>query len=285
MTLLLLLAACRWLEPLDLGPRLPLPEVPPLRQGPTLVVVVANLLSPEEAEPYRLLAQDLARASGLKGVVVQRRSYQEALEMLRKGEADVGFLCTLAAGMGIKEGFLEPLAASWPRFGEYRSVILVPATSRARTLGDLEGQRFALVDPLSNTGAAWPRAALAELGRTPEEFFRQVIYTYAHDRSIRAVSEGFVDGAAVDSLVYEALIRKEPGLQKRLRVVWKSPPDPPPPVVAQRGLDPKLKAALARRLLRTEREGPEEALARLNLRGFAPAREADYLKVYERWAR
>lgn len=283
LVLALLLFSCQRGVELDLGPRLDLPQVVPLRQESTLVVAVANMLSPGRAEPYEVLAQHLAQAAGLEAVVVQRRSYQAVLDLLARGEADVGFLCTLAAGKGLEEGFVELLAASEPEEGApYRALVVVPASSRARSFWDLEGQRFALVDPLSNTGAAWPRLLLGAKGRTLEGFFRQVIYTYAHDRSLKAVQEGFVDGAAVDSLVYRSLAKKDPSLRRRLRVVWASPPDPPPPVVVRKGLEPRIKARLRAALLAPAQGPVREALEAMSLRGFGPAKKEAYLRVYRR---
>ncbi len=55
---------------------------------------------------------------------------------------------------------------------------------------------------------------LAKIEETPESFFKEYIYTYAHDKSIKAVAQGMVAGAAVDSLIWEYMNQKVPGIQR-----------------------------------------------------------------------
>ena len=132
----------------------------------------------------------------------------------------MGFLCTLAAGLGVEEGFLEPVLESETLF-PYQSVVVVREEAPYTSLRDLKGLPFAFTDPLSNTGHAWPRILASGLG---EDFFQRAFFTYGHDRALRAVLQGLAEGAAVDRVVYEAL-----GLGG-LRVLAQGPEDPAPPV-------------------------------------------------------
>ncbi len=266
--LALLLAACARPPEVALAP----PYAPEAPTG-TVRVVVAGMRSPKEAEPYRALFQGLGEWLGVRVEVFGRRTYGEVLEALRQGRAHLGFLCTLAAGLGAEEGVLEVLLAG-ETFVPYQSLVVVRASSPYRTLADLKGLPFAFTDPLSNTGHAWPKLAARGLG---EGFFAQAFFAYHHDRALLAVLQGLAEGAAVDRVVYETL-----GLSG-LRVVWRGPTDPPPPIVARKGLDPGLKDRLLKGLLAYAGtpEG-QRVLRTLGLKGFRPAEAWDYVRVYRR---
>ncbi len=282
LALALLLAGCALRAP-EVRLSATDPAVPavadPVEPG-SLVVAVAGMLSPEAAAPYRRLARALGDALGRPVVVLQRRDYAGVLRLLKNGTAELGFLCTLAAGKGAEEGYLRVLAAGLPQPGApYRSLLLVRAGQRAKTLADLEGARFAFVDPLSNTGYAWPLRFFRQNGVEPKAFFDQVIFTYSHDRSLRAVAEGFVDAAAVDGMVYHAVLGEHPELKGRIRVLWQSPEDPPPPLVAAKGLGEEEARAVRAALSHL----PKAALLPLHIRRFAPADDAPYRAVWRRF--
>ncbi|MFN4070206.1 MAG: PhnD/SsuA/transferrin family substrate-binding protein [Thermus caldifontis] len=236
-------------------------------------VVVAGMRSPGEQEPYRAFLQGWGRALGIRVEVFGRRTYREVLEVLRRGEAHLGFLCSLAAGLGVEEGFLEPILESDTLF-PYQSLIVVRENAPYATLQDLRGLPFAFTDPLSNTGHAWPRILALGLG---EDFFEKAFFTYSHDRALTAVLQGLAEGGAVDRVVYETL-----GLGG-LRVLVEGPQDPAPPVVVPKGLPREAKERWVRSLL--QHAGTEEgkrALRALGLRGFRRAEAEAYRAVYLR---
>ncbi|KGQ22554.2 phosphonate ABC transporter substrate-binding protein [Thermus filiformis] len=235
-------------------------------------VVVAGMRSPQEARPYWDFLGGLEALLGERVEVFGRRTYQEVLEALRKGEAQLGFLCTLAAGLGVEEGFLEVVLAGRTQV-PYQSVIVVREDAPYRTLADLYGQPFAFTDPLSNTGHAWPRLLARGLG---EGFFARAFFTYGHDRALRAVREGLAEGAGVDRVVYAAS-------SQGLRVLAQGLVDPPPPVVVPRGLAEGEKRRLVEAILALARtpEG-QKALKALGLVGFSWADGAPYRAVYRR---
>jgi len=265
---LLLLAGCHAIPDVPLSPPYAL-EV----QEAEVRVVVAGMRSPQEQEPYRVFLQGWGKALGVRVEVFGRRTYAEVLEVLRKGEAQLGFLCTLAAGLGVEEGFLEPVLESETLF-PYQSVVVVREEAPYTSLRDLKGLPFAFTDPLSNTGHAWPRILASGLG---EDFFQRAFFTYGHDRALRAGLQGLAEGAAVDRVVYEAL-----GLGG-LRVLAQGPEDPAPPVVVPVGLSPVERERWVESLLRyAATEEGKKALRALGLRGFRRAEAQSYRGVYLR---
>lgn len=103
---------------------------------------------------------------------------------------------------------------------------------------------LAFTDPLSNSGHLAPDYQLSLFGETPVSFFGKYIFTYSHDHSITAVADKLVDGAAVDSLVYDQLVASDSELASRTRIIARWGPYGIAPVVVSPALDLQLKQQL-----------------------------------------
>lgn len=252
----------------------PSPTAAPTLAGPPpLRVAVAAILSPQSTlHIYDRLAEYLSEELNRPVELVQRATYAETNELIRTRQVDLAFICTGAYVRGQQEFGMDLLAV--PQVGgqtTYQSYLIVPTDSPAQRWEDLRGGVFAFTDPLSLSGYMAALALLRSGGETPEGFFSRTLFTYSHDNSVRAVAEGWVDGAAVDSLVYRALLEQDPFYRDRTRVLWESEPFGAPPVVAPLGLDPDLRARLRTVLLEMDRnrEG-REVLALLGVDRFVP---------------
>lgn len=166
--------------------------------------------------------------------------------MLKTGQADLAFVCTGAYVVGERDFGMELLVV--PQY------IIAPADSPAKSLSDLRGKVFAFTDPMSNTGHLAALYMLKQMGETPGHFFRKTIFTYSHDKSIKAVAEKLVDGAAVDSLVYRYLLELEPSYKDKVKIIQTSPPYGMPPVVVHPHLNPEIKAQLKEILLNMHKD-------------------------------
>jgi len=229
-------------------------------------------------EAYGPLLDYLAARLDRPVQLLQRRTYAEINDLLRSGQADVAFVCGGAFVEGERDFGMELLAAPQVR-GQtiYRSYLIVPRASDARTLADLRGKAVAFTDPLSNSGRLALEYRLWLMGERPDTFFGQTIFTYSHDNSIRAVADGVVDAAVVDSLVYDYTVARGPQFSSRTRVIERSPPYSVPPVVVHPHLNAQLKEEVRTTLLGMH--GDEQgrtALAHLLVDRFVPIRPADY---------
>jgi phosphonate transport system substrate-binding protein len=249
----LLLAACAT-APADklihLSDLQPLPATPSGAITP-LRVAVAAVISPKgTVESYQPLLDYLSNKLDRPIELVQRRTYAEINDLVESGFVDIAFVCTSAYVAGHDKFGMELLAAPQVN-GEtvYYSVLIVPTDSPAQGMAGLQGKVFAFTDPISNTGRSYPTFLVQELGNTPEQFFSRTFFTYSHDDAIRAVADGLADGAAVDSLVYDYAIARDPELGAKTRIVHRSPPFGIPPIVVSPALRPRLKAELQNLLL------------------------------------
>ncbi len=251
---------------------------------PPLRVAIAAVISPRESfRYYDDLLGYLSQRLGRPVERLQRPTYAETNDLIRYGGADVAFVCTLAYVVGHDTFGMELLAAPIVNGRQtYRSLIIVPSRSDARDVDGLRGRRFAYSDPLSNSGRLAPVDMLLQRGEDPDTFFRRAIFTYSHDKSIRATADALVDGAAVDSLVYATLASADPAIEAQTRVVWASPEFGTPPVVVNPSLDKSLKADIARLLrdMHVDSEG-RDILDVLAIDRFAPISNSAYDPIRE----
>jgi phosphonate transport system substrate-binding protein len=89
-----------------------------------------------------------------------------------------------------------------------------------------------------------PKWVLKKRGFNPETYFSRIVFTKSHDRSIHAVADGVVDGAGVDSLIFYSLVRADPRLKKKIRVIWQSETFGAPPIVIPVGQPEQTKEKL-----------------------------------------
>lgn len=234
----------------DLTQRQPLPEAAHTEIEP-LRMAVAAVLSPEgNVDNYAGLARYLGDHLGRPVELVQRRTYAEVNDLVAAGSIDLAFVCTSAYVAGSDAGAMELLVV--PEVNEervYYSSVIVPEDSAARTIADLEGSVFAFTDPMSHTGRVYPTYLLQQLGESPETFFSSSFFTYSHDKAIEAVADEVADGAAVDSLVLDYAIARDPSLLDRIEVIHRSAPFGIPPVVVPADLAFTLRHELEQMLL------------------------------------
>jgi phosphonate transport system substrate-binding protein len=213
---------------------------------PVLRVAVAAMVSPKETfVHYRQLLDYLAGNLGWEVELVQRKTYAEISELIGKGKIDLAFVCSGPYAVGKDRYGFDLLATPKVKGSHfYRSYLIVNKDSAFQRLEDLRGRTFAFTDPDSHTGKLVPTHWLSEMNEQPETFFAKTIYTYSHDNSILAVARGLVDGAAVDSLVWEYYRERSPSITAKARVIRQSDPYGIPPVVASKVLSSERKARI-----------------------------------------
>jgi phosphonate transport system substrate-binding protein len=285
ITLILLLTGCgapTTAQVIRLSDLQPLPtnassNVVPLR------IAVAAVISPKgTVESYRQLLDYLRVKLNRPVELVQRRTYAEVNDLIKQGYVDMAFVCTSAYIAGHAEFGMELLAAPQVNGGTvYYSVLIVPSNSPARSMADLRGKVFAFTDPMSTSGRMYPTLLVRELGDTPDQFFARTYFTYNHDDAIRAVAQNLADGAAVDSLVYDYALTRDPSLSKQIRIIQRSPSLGIPPVVVNPALRPQLKAELRGALLglSADKAMGQKALQALGVEGFVPMDDGAYASV------
>jgi phosphonate transport system substrate-binding protein len=204
-------------------------------------------------------------------VLKQRRTYHEINALLAEEQIQMAFTCTGGYLAGRKLFDLELLVIPIIKGAiKYRSYIVVKKNNTAVSLFDLENSVFAFTDQLSLSGKIYPTGRLNEAGFLTKNFFKKTFFTASHDKSIEAVATGIADGAAVDSLIFDALRQHPNSFAQQLKVIEESEDFGMPPVVVPPGLAPAFKKKLIQIFLTMDKD-PEgiKVLKSLEMDGFA----------------
>ncbi len=271
----LLALAFVWLppRPAEAAERRVAPSQSPLR------IAVAAMFSPEETlSVYQELIDYIATKLDRPVELKQRRTYQEVNDMLGAGKLDAAILCSGPYVHAQRQYGVQLLAVPVIRGNPtYHSYLIVPEGSAVKSFADLRGKRFAFTDPLSTSGYLYPVYTLVTQGNQPATFFAKTLFTYSHDNSIEAVAEGIVDGAAVDSLIYDYLSARHPDLASRTRIIQTSPPMGAQPVGVPRTLAPPVKQALGHLFLSMDQDpSGQKILQRLGVDRFIAGSDTLY---------
>jgi phosphonate transport system substrate-binding protein len=247
-------------------------------------VSTGSIITPKaERVYYTQLLDYIGKRLGRQIILLSDSTYAKTNNGLESGKIDMAFVCGGPYVEGHDNFGLELLAA--PQVAgktEYHSYIIVHKNSPVKNLKGLKGKSFAFTDPLSNTGKLVPTYMLLNMGETPNSFFKRYIFTLAHDRSIEAVTKGVVDGAAVDSLIYDFLAVTKPALISQTKIIEKSPPFGIPPIVVRHGIDQKLKKNLKAILLDAHKDvGGAKILKGMMIEKFVSINDSAYSSIRE----
>lgn len=217
-------------------------QSPENRNRPVLKIAVAAMISPQNTYRYYVdLVNLIAQRMNRDVEFVQKKTYAQVNEMLKRNALDLAFVCSGPYVSG-RDEFGMQLVAVPVCHGEkvYYSYFIASAKSGIGSFDDFRGKTFVFTDPLSNSGYMVPTYYLALRGESPESYFGKTFFTNSHDNSIQAVADGLADGAAVDSLIYEFMKVRQPELTENTVVVEKSDPYGIPPVVAPPSASPEM---------------------------------------------
>ena len=249
---------------------------------PSLRVAVGAMISPKETFfYYHQLLDYIGQKLDRKIHLIQRKTYGEINELFGRGRIDLAFICSGPYAIGREKYGFELLATPQVQGSHsYHSYLIVNKESTFYGLEDLRNRVFAFTDPDSNTGRIVPAFWLAEMGERPETFFNKTIYTYSHDNSILAVGRDLVDGAAVDSLIWDYYQSKNPSYTTRTRIIKKSEPYGIPPLVVSQHQPPELKKSLHQLVLtmHMDSEGGR-ILKELMIERFVAPEEEWYMSI------
>lgn len=251
-------------------------------QIPKINIGIGSMITPEEGYAYyKALLDYIGEKLGREVNFVEKKSYQEVNALLEKGQIDIAFVCGGPYVEGRRKFGLELLAAPQVKGKQvYYSYIIVKKDSPVRAFEGLRGKRFAFVDPLSNSGRLAPTFRLAKMGERPETFFEEYMYSYDHDKSIKAVALGIVEGAAVDSLIWEYLKRSGSKHVSNTRIIEALGPYGIPPAVVRPGLAKELKTRIKHILLsmREDVKG-RDILSGMGIDKFVEIQDSNYNSI------
>src|SRR5438132_1136798 len=244
------------------------------------------VLTPSQ-KPTDLLAagtefgRTLGTLVGASVRVTVASDYAAVIEALRNRTADLAFVHPVGYVLANREAKAMIVARNlWHGKSAFTSRVFVRRDSGLTRLEDLRGKTIAFVDPASSSGYIYPMVLLVQRGLVqkadPKTFFREVVFSGAHDASMRALLNGHVDAIASFDLAREQYLADP---VERARVTWAGESEhiPEPGIAARSGLDPATFARIHAALRRLRGPAYAPLLKRLyEIDGFAPADDHDY---------
>lgn len=207
---------------------------------------ISAISSPRETfEYYNLMFRYIEEQLGQRVIMIQRKTYQEVNDLMKENKADIAIVCSGNFVYGMADSAFKLLVVpEWNGQRHYNTYIIAHKNSGIKSFVDLKGKRFAFTDPLSTSGRLYPTNRLREMDSTSDEFFESTVYTYAHDNSIQLVAKQVVDGASVNSLVFDYLATASPDRVKDITIIETSEPHAMPPIVISNKLPKELESKL-----------------------------------------
>ncbi|RLJ70547.1 phosphonate transport system substrate-binding protein [Hydrogenivirga caldilitoris] len=247
------------------------------RFGFTAVVAKEDVKSVEKFLNY------LKEKTGYSFVPVFTKSYDEMSYLLSRGMVDAAYICGAPYVEDKDYAGFELLAVPLYRGKPlYYSYVITRREKGYKSILDFKGKPYAFSDPKSNSGSVVPTYILMRNGYKAERFFKPIVYTYSHSESILAVYYGFVEGASVDSVVFDQFAKKSPEVASQLKVVEKYGPYPITPVVVRSQLSEDVKYALRKALtLMSKNPKGRDILSELSLDGFTVVEDSFYNPIRE----
>ena len=237
------------------------------------VGVLPDMNESELRRRYDPLLQYLSEQTGLDFTLLLPGDYAELLRLFETGEIDLALFGGVTFVQAYDLHQAEPLVMR-DVDTRFVSVFLVRHNDPATELSDLEKKVLAFGDSLSTSGHLMPRYFLQQDKQIiPEDFFVQVIYSGAHDKTTYMVRDGEADIGAVNAEIFNGMLRDGRLKPGDVRVVWQTPPYSDYVWAVPRHLNEDIKTQLRDAYLQLDfnEEHHRRILADLGAKSFLPA--------------
>ena len=255
---------------------------------------ITSALSPVSDPVVEIISRYLAQRLGVSTELALDVPWQERLNLLSRGQLEIGWICSLPYVRAIDAGnppyeLLVAPVVDQPRYeGKpvYFSDVIVRRDSAYQTFADLRGATWAYNEPGSHSGYTLIRSHLALLGELTGYFATQV-EAGSHLAALDMVLNGTIDASAIDSMVLESEALRRPGLMDGLRVIETLGPSPIPPLVISTSVPGEQREQIADTLAGMALDDVGQPLLKgAGLARFVRVYDADYdpIREYDRLA-
>ena len=223
------------------------------------------------------VAKLLQKETGLHFKTSVATSYAAVIEAMGAGKVDIGWLATFSYVLA-KDKYDVELLLVVQRFGSpfYRGQIMVRADSGINSLDNLQGKRFAFVDPASTSGHLYPKTLLLSKGLDPKTFFSKTIFAGSHNAVVLSIYKGEVDGGAAYDGSRAAVAKSYPDVFEKIKVLAYTKEIPNDTVSVRKELPEGLKVKL-RNGLKKISESPKGSKVLKRLYGISGLMDLDGL--------
>lgn len=236
--------------------------------------------SPTELQrKFAPLGEYLARETGMEVRFVPVTDYAAVVEALAAKKVDLAWLggFTFIQAKRRTNGAVTPLVQR-AEDEKFTSRFIVPASSTAKTLADLKGKTFAFGSPSSTSGHLMPRHFLQQAGIVPENDFKTVAFSGAHDATVAFVASGRAEAGVLNASVLDKLIESGNPNAAKVRVLATTPPYFDYNWTVRGELDPALAKKISAAFLKLDASNPEhkELMQLQRASRYVPTKTSNY---------
>lgn len=249
---------------------------PPLR-----VSAIPDEAPTELLRKFEPLGRYLEAKLGREIKFVPVTDYAATVEGLAAGKLDLvwygGFTFVQARR---RTGNARPLVQR-TEDAEFKSLFIVPASSKAKTLADLKGKTLAFGSVSSTSGHLMPRYFLMQAGIDADKDLKKISFSGAHDATAKWVEAGRVDAGALNASVFQKLVEEKRVDLSKVRVLWTTPGYYDYNWTVRGDLEPALAEQIRQAFLSLDPKNPEHK-AILDLQrtvGFIETRPENYESI------
>lgn len=240
-------------------------------------------VNPPAAAAWKELFGWLSRESGVKLEILDHAFPLPLSDLWSRADLACAFMCGFPFALAAQppQPVAAPIPAKAPIAGRpvYATRLLVSADSKFQSLEDTFGGRLGYTVEDSHSGYnALRHHLLSHYQRRGTKLYRESIGPLTTPRRvIDALLSGDIDIGPLDSFALDLMLRHQPELGARIRVVASTDPAPIPFLVAARDCPEEIVSALQATLATFAKTPACAGLRdRLCLDGFAPVAVEDY---------
>ncbi len=255
----------------------------PGREKTLLIGLIPEQNIFRQRERYQPLADYLSKRVGMKIRLTVLPRYGNILDNFVSTGIDGAFFGSFTYVLAHEKLGVEVLARPESLNGTstYHGLIFVRRDSGIKTIHQMKGKRFALVDKGTTAGYLLPLAYFKEHGENYRTFLKESYFAGTHEDAILDVLNKKADIGAAKNTVFEKLGASDDRVYGELVILERSPDVPENGLAVRKGLDDSLKEKL-KRILLTLDEDPEGVgvIKEFGARRFIETNNDDYRPVY-----
>lgn len=223
------------------------------------------------------LVDYLERSIRIPCELVLHDSYTDLQVAFEQGEVELAWLGGYTFVNVNQSRNAQPIV-SRDRDLRFTSYFLVGGDESATDLQSFRGKRIAFGSQLSTSGHLMPRYFMQENGIVPEEFFGEILYTGAHDKTAMAVRDGIVDIGVASGPAIDAMFSTGKLSTDSIRILKETPPFLDYVWACQQTVPPEIRTSICNAFLNLSMTDPEheEILANLRAEHFLPVHSDDF---------
>lgn len=219
-------------------------------ENPVKFFLVPSVDAKKLEDTSKILKAFLESATPYKFEVSVPTSYVAVVEAFGTKRADVASINTFGYIMANQKYGVQA-KITFIRFGseEYQSQIIAHADGPIKELKDIDGKKFAYVDPASTSGYLMPAKMFKEQGIKPAE----TVFAKKHDNVVTMIYQGQVDAGATfytppsDGKLEDArrLVKTQfPDVEEKVKIIKLTDPIPNDPIVFRADLKEEMKKTI-----------------------------------------